>query len=100
MCGYYNKAGFTAATMCCACGGGYLQDQSTPISTATVRVEKTPVFSNSDSNDACAVAKTWYGKSSESDDNAWQLISASSPVDFPTLGFFVKETCTNGDVLG
>ena len=101
MCGRFDSVTFTAASICCACGGGYLKDSSTPISTATVMVEKTPMFSNSDSDGACAVTKTWYGKSSETnDDSAWQLLSDTSPVNFPALGFYVKETCTNADVLG
>jgi hypothetical protein len=100
-CGRFDGMTFTAATICCACGGGFLQDPSTPISTATVMVEKTPVFLNSDSDGACAVTKTWSGKLHETnDDSAWQLLSDSSPIDFPTLGFFVKETCTNADDLG
>ena len=72
-----------------------------PKITASVIVEKRPVFSNSDSDGACAVAKTWKGKPSEiNDDTAWQLLSDSSPVDFPALGFKVIETCTNADVGG
>ena len=35
----------------------------------------------------CSASKTWYGKLSTEDDDAWQLLSASSPIDFPTLGF-------------
>ena len=63
-CGLYDKSGFTAAAMCCACNGGFLQGTDW-VSTATPRVEKTPTFSNSDTDGACAVTKTWYGKPSD-----------------------------------
>ena len=105
-CGQADGASFNAATLCCACGGGYIKDPDPvngviPKITASVIVEKRPVFSNSDSDGACAVAKTWKGKPSEiNDDTAWQLLSDSSPVDFPALGFKVIETCTNADVGG
>ena len=43
--------------MCCACGGGFLEG-TTAVSTATPRVEKTPTFTNTDADGACAVTKT------------------------------------------
>ena len=49
-------------------------------------VSKSPTFTDSSSG-ACSTLKTWYGKKSGADEDAWQLITASSPVDFPTLGF-------------
>ena len=46
----------------------------------------TPVFTMTPST-GCSASKTWYGKLSTEDEDAWQLLTASSPIDFPTLGF-------------
>ena len=46
----------------------------------------TPSFTMTPST-GCSASKTWYGKLSTEDEDAWQLLTDSSPIDFPTLGF-------------
>lgn len=57
-------------------------------STAT-KATKTPVFSDSSSG-ACSTSTTWYGKLTTADEDAWQLLSASSPIAFNALGIAVS----------
>jgi hypothetical protein len=64
------------------------------VESTAAKVTKTPVFSKSSA--PCATTITWYGKLTTGDEDTWQLLTAASPIDFPTLGF-AKETTTRTD---
>ena len=63
-----------------------VEDFTYLVDPSAAAITKTPVFSDSSSG-SCSTLKTWYGKLSTADEDAWQLITATSPIDFPTLGF-------------
>ena len=59
------------------------------VESGATQVTKTPVFSE-DQSGACTITTSWYGKLATDDEDKWQTIGSTSPINFASYGITVS----------